>query len=163
MKALTISQPWASLIASGKKWIENRCWRTYYRGPLAIHAGSGKQYLDRASLAAYSTRQIVAVCDLVSCLSWGEIHTEAERNPDGMPNGIRRAWVIDPCVNDPRPEVIPSGRGRTWREIRNHEHCEGEWCWILANVRRVESDAIAGKQGLWDLPSGVVIKTQRGQ
>lgn len=39
MKALTIRQPWASLIAAGVKTIETRSWSTKYRGPLAIHAG----------------------------------------------------------------------------------------------------------------------------
>jgi len=39
MKALTIRQPWASLIAAGVKTIETRSWSTRYRGPLAIHAG----------------------------------------------------------------------------------------------------------------------------
>ena len=34
MKALTIKQPWASLIVHGIKDIENRTWRTDYRGPL---------------------------------------------------------------------------------------------------------------------------------
>jgi len=50
MKALTISQPYASLIASGEKWVENRTWATRYRGPLAIHAGRGTQYLSRDEL-----------------------------------------------------------------------------------------------------------------
>lgn len=40
MKALTIRQPWASLIAHGVKTIETRSWRTHYRGPIAIHAGA---------------------------------------------------------------------------------------------------------------------------
>lgn len=39
MKALTLHQPWASLIAVGVKTIETRSWATKYRGPLAIHAG----------------------------------------------------------------------------------------------------------------------------
>src|SRR5262245_57524232 len=38
MKALSVRQPWASLIASGKKTIEVRSWRTHYRGPLLICA-----------------------------------------------------------------------------------------------------------------------------
>ena len=38
MKALTLWQPWASLIALGHKRIETRCWKTAYRGPLAIHS-----------------------------------------------------------------------------------------------------------------------------
>ncbi len=38
MKALSLHQPWASLIAEGMKTIETRPWATKYRGPLAIHA-----------------------------------------------------------------------------------------------------------------------------
>ena len=39
MKALSIMQPWAWLIANGHKDIENRSWPTRYRGPVLIHAG----------------------------------------------------------------------------------------------------------------------------
>lgn len=38
MKALSIRQPWAWLILHGGKDIENREWRTSYRGPVLIHA-----------------------------------------------------------------------------------------------------------------------------
>ena len=40
MKALTLHQPWASLIAVGVKTIETRSWSTKHRGPIAIHAGA---------------------------------------------------------------------------------------------------------------------------
>jgi len=40
VKALTLHQPWASLIAVGAKRIETRSWSTSYRGPLAIHAAA---------------------------------------------------------------------------------------------------------------------------
>lgn len=39
MKALTIIQPWATLIASGHKMNETRSWKTNYRGEVLIHAG----------------------------------------------------------------------------------------------------------------------------
>lgn len=39
MVALTIWQPWVELILRGDKCVENRGWRTGYRGPLALHAG----------------------------------------------------------------------------------------------------------------------------
>ncbi len=39
MKALSIKQPWAWLIVSGHKDIENRAWSTSYRGRVLIHAG----------------------------------------------------------------------------------------------------------------------------
>ena len=41
MKALTLTQPWATLVALGSKNVETRSWRTHYRGPLAIHAAKG--------------------------------------------------------------------------------------------------------------------------
>ncbi len=39
MRALSIQQPWASLIVSGYKHVENRNWSTKFRGEFLIHAG----------------------------------------------------------------------------------------------------------------------------
>lgn len=41
MRALTLTQPRATLVAVGAKTIETRSWQTSYRGPIAIHAGAG--------------------------------------------------------------------------------------------------------------------------
>lgn len=38
--ALSIRQPWAWLIANGHKDVENRTWRTRFRGRFLIHAGA---------------------------------------------------------------------------------------------------------------------------
>lgn len=38
MKAISLWQPWASLLVIGAKVIETRSWPTQYRGPLLIHA-----------------------------------------------------------------------------------------------------------------------------
>jgi len=38
LKALSLRQPWASLVVAGKKTLELRHWQVSYRGPLAIHA-----------------------------------------------------------------------------------------------------------------------------
>lgn len=38
MKAISLWQPWATLIAIGAKHFETRSWATNYRGQLAIHA-----------------------------------------------------------------------------------------------------------------------------
>ena len=46
MKALSIRQPWAELIVAGLKDIENRTWRTDYRGPVLIHAGMKIEPID---------------------------------------------------------------------------------------------------------------------
>jgi len=44
MRALSLWQPWASLIYDGRKTIETRHWEMLHRGPLAIHAA---QKVDR--------------------------------------------------------------------------------------------------------------------
>lgn len=56
MRILTLTQPWASLIAIGAKTLETRSWRTGYRGPLAIHAGKG--------LAGMSESDYYALCHM---------------------------------------------------------------------------------------------------
>ena len=40
MKAISLIQPWASLIVMGVKKFETRSWKTEYRGNLLIHASS---------------------------------------------------------------------------------------------------------------------------
>ena len=47
VRALTIRQPWASLIALGVKTIETRSWSTKYRGPLLVHAGLWDPHKNR--------------------------------------------------------------------------------------------------------------------
>lgn len=40
MKAISLRQPWATLMALGIKHIENRSWRSSMRGPVLIHSSS---------------------------------------------------------------------------------------------------------------------------
>ncbi|MGE0753117.1 MAG: ASCH domain-containing protein [Variibacter sp.] len=42
MKIITVRQPWAHLIVSGSKNIENRTRPTKYRGPVLIHAAKAR-------------------------------------------------------------------------------------------------------------------------
>ncbi|EGQ13669.1 ASCH domain-containing protein [Prevotella pallens] len=42
MKTLSVRQPWASLLVSGLKDIENRTWAPNYKGRILIHASSTK-------------------------------------------------------------------------------------------------------------------------
>jgi hypothetical protein len=58
MKALSVRQPWASLIAEGAKTIELRRWKTAYRGPLLICASAHKQGSGPKGVA-------IAIVDLV--------------------------------------------------------------------------------------------------
>lgn len=56
MKAITILQPWASLIACAAKQIETRSWVTQYRGPIAIHVA--KDFLG----AVFILKEFLVFC-----------------------------------------------------------------------------------------------------
>lgn len=126
IKALTISQPFASLIARGEKWVENRRWGTDYRGPLAIHAGKGTQYLGRAELANYPVGCVIAIATLRACMPLASMRrlSRSTRIPDSA---------------------------LTIGQVLDHQHTEGPWCWILSDVRRIEPIKIGGAQGLWEI------------
>jgi hypothetical protein len=118
MKALTICQPYAHLIAIGEKPIENRSWETPYRGTLAIHAGRSRDWMTAGDAQRYPDLvfgAVVAVARLVACLAMS-----------------RSVW--------PEP----------FQELREHEHANGPWCWVLEDVRRLKRPVYCqGAQGLW--------------
>jgi hypothetical protein len=64
MKALTLYQPWASLIQLNIKTIETRSWATKYRGPLAIHAAKTDFHLHghEGNPAACHGQALAAAC-----------------------------------------------------------------------------------------------------
>lgn len=59
MKALSIKQPWASKILSGKKTIETRVWKTKYRGKLLLCASR----IPKTKLSG----KAFAVAELIDC------------------------------------------------------------------------------------------------
>jgi hypothetical protein len=67
MKALSIKQPWASLIASGRKTLEIRSWSTRYRGPLVVVASAqpSREHMDHFTLADAPLGATIAVVDLI--------------------------------------------------------------------------------------------------
>ena len=118
----------ASLIASGEKWVENRRWPTGYRGPLAIHAGKGTQYLDRGQLRAYPTGCVVAVAELVACV---HLHAIEDRDPLA-------------CDQLHLVGIAPI-------RLLEHVHTEGPWCWVLRDVRKLPEPVYCrGAQGFWE-------------
>lgn len=132
MKAITISQPYASLIASGEKWIENRTWSTSYRGQIAIHAGKGTQYLTRSELAGVPHGCVIAIAELTACVSLAEVQKFCADRPYFASGGCKKS-------------------GRTWQAILLHEHAEGPICWVLRDVRKLEFPVpCKGAQGLWE-------------
>lgn len=114
LPTLTVCQPYAHLIASGVKRIENRTWQVRHRGPLLIHAGKSENFLrlmngcdaeygiphDQMAFGA-----VVAVVDVIGCVPIEKIHSgefDASTGP----------------------------------KLSEHVHAEGPFCMILGNVRR---------------------------
>lgn len=76
--ALSIRQPWAWLIVHGQKDIENRDWKTPFRGRVLIHAGklhdgpATDWHWDRLGLAkpeAFDYGGIVGEAEIVDCVT----------------------------------------------------------------------------------------------
>jgi hypothetical protein len=130
MKALTISQPFASLIASGEKWIENRTWCTSYRGPIAIHAGKGTQYMTRTELASVPHGCVIATAHLEYCVQLS---------------------IVQSMVKSGRCDHPLTGSTRTFRDLSQHKHAEGPWLWVLRDIVTLADPVyVSGAQGLWD-------------
>ncbi|MFZ7112871.1 MAG: ASCH domain-containing protein, partial [Desulfatiglandales bacterium] len=94
MKALSIKQPWAWLIVNGVKDVENRNWRSDYRGPLLIHASrtwdrKGYDFVcDRlgeylASKEQFAFGALIGRVEMIDCVS----------SPDHLPAQSRR-WFF---------------------------------------------------------------------
>jgi hypothetical protein len=116
MKALTVIQPWASLLVWGVKIFETRSWRTSHTGPLLIHAGVKRTAPIEALLNTTSFRELIAGRELVRGCIIGEVYltgcfpttdvslTDPERELGDFAPG-RWAWsVATPiCYRTPIP------------------------------------------------------------
>ena len=60
MKALSIKEPWASMIREGKKTIETRTWKTKYRGKILLCASKN----PKSNISGYA----FAIAELIDCL-----------------------------------------------------------------------------------------------
>ena len=72
MKAITIKEPYATLIAEGYKEYEFRVWKTSYRGDILIHAGKSidKENSKRFKHLnlTYSPGKIIAKATITDCI-----------------------------------------------------------------------------------------------
>src|SRR5260370_15561588 len=95
MKALTVRQQFAGLVVDGVKTVENRSWRTDYRGVLLVHAG-----LSRADLRARLPKGIdppsrpvfgalVGVVEVADCVPWS-----ARLGSDVWARGPGWCWLL---------------------------------------------------------------------
>lgn len=130
MKALTICQPYAHLIVAGKKRVENRSWQTRYRGPLLIHAGRTLDWMPKARMT-----------DAEMVQEFGVVL------PFGMLVG--RTTVID-CL--PIDEIMGGEHDAKYPWLREHEHANGPWCWVLDGAEPLyEMVPLRGRQGLFNV------------
>ena len=128
MKAITLWQPWATLIRIRIKPFETRGWATRYRGPLAIHAGKTRKGLDLCrgdpgieqalATAGYSLDTLplgVVVCTvrLVSCWPAEQIVAEDLADAFGDYSPGRFAWYLR-AVRPLDPPVPSTGRQGLW-------------------------------------------------
>ena len=66
MKALSLKQPFAELVVSGKKTIEIRKWNTKFRGEFYIHASKTpyeKTDLPCGYIVGKATLKVIKHCD----------------------------------------------------------------------------------------------------
>lgn len=113
MKTLSIRQPWASLIISGHKPIENRTWKTSYRGPLLIHATRWKTQAEFEAIARFCTRLGVEVPPQEGLEHGGIIGTvdltdiaQSSGNPWGIYGQYH--WILE----NPKPLAFIPAKGK---------------------------------------------------
>lgn len=112
MKCLSLTQPYATLMALGLKKVETRSWSTSYRGPLAIHAAKRFPLKEQAFAKEQGLRvrnlplgAIIATLELEDVLETlaavGGL-TQQERLYGNYEAG-RFAWFTDKVVALPTP------------------------------------------------------------
>lgn len=134
MKTITVKQPYASLIVHGIKDIENRTWRTNFRGRVLIHAAGshGRKFsvnlTDAQTKAAFAT---IAKETMFGNLPFGSIIGSVE--------------IVD-CVQN-HPSI--------WAE-------KGVYNWVLANPILYEKpiENVKGKLSFWDYPGIEEVKIE---
>lgn len=150
MKAITIRQPWASLIAFGDKIYETRSWSTKYRGPVAIHAGKNldkdafrylitplatMEQLQKCGITPYTVDDlpygaVIAMADLVEV--WQILH--------------RAGDIIAVSTSGGDSVFMPTEKEKAFGHWGN-----GNYAWELRNVRVLSKPIPAkGKQSLWE-------------
>ena len=153
MKALSLMQPWATLIAQGAKRIETRSWSTSYRGPLAIHASKG--------LPGWVADAVRSEPQFTNAL--GDLFNPHGRVLGDLPRGciIAIAELISVKFitenSDGWNWFGPTGRWFDY-EITDQErafgdYTPGRYAWLLADVRPIDAPIPAkGALGLWETP-----------
>jgi hypothetical protein len=139
MKALSLLQPWATLIMLGYKQFETRSWVTKHRGPLAIAASAGKPAWAREACAPGT--------DL------GQLLDNHGLTFDGLPRGA----VLGVCRVNSMHKM-----DKTWDlvlgevELACGDYTNGRVAWALSHVQAFATPIpCKGALSLWQVPAKV--------
>lgn len=128
MKAITIKEPWASMISHGWKTMETRSWATSYRGRIAIHAGKGKADKDWMK----NVPEMMEIID-------GDVHPGCV---------IAYADLVD-CI--PITEEVINSVKENRTEYISGFYELGRYALVLDNIRKVDPFPVRGRQRIWNL------------
>ena len=151
MRAISLWQPWASLIEAGAKPFETRSWSTDYRGPLVICAAKGGmrrceliEVLDDVDFQNALSPLLGLSLDLTTA----EFAASAI---DLLPRGKALCTVeLVACHQTERMTPEQIGDCEPFGDFR-----PGRYAWELANVKPfAEHIPVVGKQGFFsvDIP-----------
>lgn len=138
IRALSLHQPWATLVAVGAKRIETRSWQTAHRGLLAIHATRDLPREGAALCHASPFREALLAAGLAG--------------PDDLPRGcvVAIARLVD-CTPIVAPPPEP--------EATFGDYTLGRVAWRLDDVWQLPRPIAArGAQGVWsvEIPNAIV-------
>jgi len=127
MKAITVWQPWAQLIVTGQKLVENRVkphpWKSAIGKRVAIHAGLNRRGIDQAGRFGFDVLPVASVVGFVTVVA--VLH-----------------------VDEIRTGKCPE----RFRHLVDHPHTEGPFCIVMENAELLPEPIPAkGAQGLWEL------------
>ena len=103
LKALSLKQPFAWLIANGYLQVDDRSWGTQYRGPILIHASKGlyEDYYQHIKLhtdipipdrAQLDYGGVVGIARLVLCCKPGELPANMSREQRSHFGGVNAEY-----------------------------------------------------------------------
>lgn len=151
MKAITVWQPWAWLLAAGIKHDETRSWRTNYRGEILIHAAK-KEFHEVAPLMT-----IEAYAALEAELFRRNMNL-MDRNRYFHTGAIIGTAILTDCklidqeYHDFIKELCPE-------EFLYGDFTVGRYAWRLEKPQLFKTPIpTPGKQGLWNFGEDVRIR-----
>ena len=153
IKGISLWEPWASLIATGAKKFETRCWHTNYRGPLLICASKVKvDYTSGQHLADYLFDGDFqgGLAPLVGLpLKFNPPRTfDAGVRPEHLRYGLATSLaILTDCIPTENLTVQQIGTDLPFGDFRRLR-----FAWKLDHVKRIPFDfPVKGKQMLFDV------------